>query len=32
MKIKIEEDLNLHFNGNPFQDNQLRANNYTINL
>ena len=29
---KAEEDSNPRFNGNPFQDNQLRANHCTINL
>ena len=29
---KAEEDSNPRLNGNPFQDNQLRASHYTINL
>ena len=31
-EYKAEEDLNPRLNGNPFQDNQLHANHYTINL
>ena len=32
MNSKAEEDLHPRLNGNPFQDNQLCANHYTINL